>query len=84
MDFGYLDVKSSTFLSLQVLDFNGQQTAGGEKNTYHLEPKPNHFAKKNLFFPREAISCAFTGARAGAGAGAGALGSCFPVLVIQS
>lgn len=27
----------------------------------HFDPKPNHFARKNLFFPREASGAAAAG-----------------------
>ena len=35
---------------------------------HHFEPKPNHFARKNLFFPREGLAaCAGAGEEACAG-----------------
>lgn len=40
-----------------------------ESFTHHFEPKPNHFAKKNVFFPREVDSGACVGAAVEAGAG---------------
>lgn len=33
---------------------------------HHFEPKPNHFARKNLFFPPEELGAASAGATVGA------------------